>query len=58
MAKEEEKQQYKQISIASPLSMVCWMRLLSLLSLQFHSSFRNWYSHSTRPWPIRDQYGD
>ena len=29
--------------------MVCWIRLLSLLSLQFHNSFLNWYSHSTSP---------
>ena len=29
--------------------MVCWILLLSLLSLQFHSSFLNWYSHSTSP---------
>ena len=33
----------------SPLSMVCWILLLSLLSVQFQRSFLNWYSHSTRP---------
>ena len=40
---------WRDCTVLLPLSIVCCIRLLSLLSVQFHLSFLNWYSHSTKP---------
>ncbi len=44
-----ESQSPETVSLISPLSSVDWRTWGDLLSVQFHLSFRNWYSHSTRP---------